>query len=152
MASTSATAGTSFDTISVPAEEPRETVPRGDDDRPVLRIESMGKPARLALLLLTLLGAALTLATIVAAITVPEGVFALGTGGALIVGGALMLIWLLQILFGALLANQPGIGARAYRTWIAAFILMGPFGLALYWFIHIWRAPYEPEREHPVAS
>jgi hypothetical protein len=28
--------------------------------------------------------------------------------------------------------------------WYAAFVLLGPFVLPLYWLMHVWPVPYQP--------
>lgn len=112
----------------------------GQGGRPEFSAESLSTQARIALLLLTLLGAALTATTIIAAIAWHEGVFRLGIWGAAIVGGVFTVVWLLQALFGALLENNRALGRGAHVAWIAAFMFTGPFGLLLYWMLHVWPA------------
>ncbi len=98
---------------------------------------------RVGLLIMTLLGGALTLVTIATAFAWPEGVFRLGTLGAAIVAGVIALVFLLQLVFGALLENNAGVERASRVAWVLAFVLTGPFGILLYWFVHVWRAPHE---------
>ena len=122
------------------------TLDRGryeEETRPVLRAETLTPAARYLLLALTLTGAALTAATIIAVAITPHGVFELGTWGVAMIGVLLMLIWLLQLVFGALLENNRALETTSHRAWIFAFVVTGPFGLLAYWLAHVWRAPYE---------
>lgn len=118
----------------------------GQGGRPEFSAESLSTQGRIALLLLTLLGTALTATTIVTAIAWREGIFRLGIWGAAIVGGVFTVVWLLQALFGALLENNRALGRGAHVTWIVAFMFTGPLGLLLYWMLHVWPAARKPHR------
>lgn len=136
------------ETISVrPSRASAEEPAAGEDVRPELSAESLSTATRLSLLALTLLGLALMVTTMVAVFVWREGVFHFGAPGVLMVGGLFAVIWLLQLLFGALLENNDALDRAAHRTWMAVFVLTGPFGLLLYWWLHVWPAPHEPHVE-----
>lgn len=112
-------------------------------ERPAISAESMSTGGRYLVLALTLLASALTIATIVAVFVSPAGLFDLGTPGVFAIGVLLALIWLLQLVFGALLENDRSLPADRHRVWMAAFVLTGPVGMIFYWFLHVRRAPHE---------
>ena len=124
------------------------TMDRGHvaDERPELSAETMSPAVRYGLLALTLVAAALTLVTMIAVFVSPAGVYDLGTWGVALIGTLVVLIWVLLIVFGALLENNRRLESARHRGWVVAFALTGPFGLLFYWFMHVWRAPYEPDR------
>jgi hypothetical protein len=141
------------DVLTVPRGETREDRPPHEDGRPELRAETLSMAMRVSLLVMTLLGGALTLVTIVTAFAWPEGVFRLGGLGAAVVGSVLALVLLLQLVFGALLENNDEIERPSRIVWIMAFVLTGPFGILLYWFVHVWRAPRKQRHpSEPVAD
>lgn len=135
-------------TVRASAEEPSS----GEDVRPEFTAESLSRGMRIALLVGALLGAALMVTTMIAVFVWPEGILHLGGVGALAVGGLVILIWMLQLLFGALLENNAALGREAHRAWFLAFVLTGPVGLFFYWWIHVWPAPYQPHAEGPPGA
>jgi hypothetical protein len=132
----------------ISGEEPA----RAEDLRPELSAESISRGIRLALLVLTFAGAALTVLTMIAVFIRPAGVLDAGAPGAAVIGGIVILVWFLQLTFGALLENNRAVRGSAHAMWIAAFALTGPLGLLLYWFLHVWPARYEPHHEGEAAA
>lgn len=117
-----------------------------EEARPVLSAQTTSPRMRAGLLALTLLAGALTVVTLVAAISLPSGVLSLGTPGVGMVGLMVVLIAMLLIVFGALLENNRALDLASHRLWIVAFVVAGPFALLAYWVLHVWRAPYETGR------
>lgn len=126
----------------------REDRSSGEDVRPELSAESLSTGQRLGLLVLTLLGGATTLLTVVVAVFSPTGALGFfGTPWVAVVGGTVILVWMLLLIFGALLENNRALGAAAHRGWIVAFTLTGPLALLFYWWLHVWPSRHVPHAE-----
>jgi hypothetical protein len=126
--------------LSAQADLDRLTAPT--DRRPYFCAEALTRRFRAGLLMVTLLAEALLFSIVLTIAVSPNGL--LGVGGALLVGGTLVLAFFIYLIFGALLGGNPHLSTKARMTWYAAFFLAGPIAIPYYWRVHVWPAPYAP--------
>ncbi|MFW6049959.1 MAG: hypothetical protein ACODAU_02225 [Myxococcota bacterium] len=99
------------------------------------RPSTQGRGTRALLGLLAFLPLALVVAAGVFAST-PEG------GAGTMLYGAVLLMFLLVLFFGAFVINNRRIPGQHKVGWAASFLLIGPVTIPLYWYIHVWHAPH----------
>jgi hypothetical protein len=115
------------------------------DRRPIFVASALSPAFRWGLLFLAI---GINLAILVATTLALGGAgsnFALGELASVMVATILLaLTFIAFLVFGSLLNNNPKIGRGERWTWYAVFLLMGPLALPVYWFLHVWNAPFEP--------
>lgn len=112
------------------------------DRRPYFCAAALTRRFRAGLLMITLLAEALLFFVVLTIAVTPNGLT--GLVGALLVGGTLVLTFLVFLLFGALAGNNTRLSANARVAWYASFLLAGPIAIPYYWRIHVWPVPFEP--------
>jgi hypothetical protein len=131
-------------TTSRRPEASAEATIGSEERRPEMSAESMSPRMRLGLALLVLVASCASGLIAVAATAWPDGILHLGTiavaGFAALVG----LIWMLLLVFGALIENNRALGQRAHGGWLAVIALTGPLGMLAYWAMHVRPARYVP--------
>jgi hypothetical protein len=114
------------------------------DRRPDFIAEALSPRFRIGLLLATL-SADIGLIFAVMSVAVSPGfLFSSGLFGTLLVAGTLVMTFVVFLVFGALVGNNPRLSTRARITWYSLFALFGPVMIPCYWLMHVWPARYEP--------
>ena len=120
--------------------------------RPDFVAEALSPPIRIGLLAVELFTAGFLIAIILSMALWPEGLLGIHEfAGVLAVGSFVGLTFLVFLVFGALLGNNPHIEKGERTTWYLLFALAGPVALPAYWFIHVWPARYEPIIDERLA-
>lgn len=135
------------DSFSMKApEKDVEDVSAPTQRRPDFVAEALSPPIRIGLLALELFTAGLLFFMVLSMVIWPQqGVLALGEFvGVLMVGAWWGMTFLVFLVYGALLANNPRMQRWERVYWYTLFALAGPVTLPIYWWIHVWPAPYEP--------
>jgi hypothetical protein len=127
-------------------EEDVQDVALPTQRRPDFVAEALSPRVRIGLLLLELCTAALLFFMVLALGIWPEqGVLALGEfAGVLMIGMWVALTFVVLLVYGALLANNAHLGKWERVFWYTLFAFAGPVVLPVYWWMHVWPAPYEP--------
>jgi adenosylmethionine-8-amino-7-oxononanoate aminotransferase len=102
---------------------------------------------RLAIAGLTLAATVVTASVVASSMVWAEGFMHFGSFAAPAFATLVGIVWMLCLVFGALLENNRALGRRAHRSWFAALVLTGPLAMLLYWALHVWPAPYVPRRD-----
>jgi hypothetical protein len=121
--------------------------------RPDFVAEALSPSIRIGLLMLELFTAGLLFFMVLAMGIWPEqGVLAIGEFfGVLMIGAWWGLTFIVFLVYGALLANNPRMEKWERVYWYTLFALAGPVALPVYWFLHVWPAPYEPVVDERMA-
>ncbi|MFW5875635.1 MAG: hypothetical protein ACOCXM_02745 [Myxococcota bacterium] len=70
------------------------------------------------------------------------GMRAVGSNVGPVLYGAMLLMFLLVLFFGAFAMNNRRLGGTGKVLWTLGFLLAGPIIIPLYWYIHVWHAPH----------
>jgi len=131
----------------IPREHLREQV-ANEEERPDLSIEAFSPAMRIGLLVITMFGVALLTAMVVAASVLPNGLLDVNTFlGAYAGGIAVGLGFFLMVIYGGLVGNNRRLDGGAKVVWFILLATIGPVAMPVYWFMHVWPAPYEPWTE-----
>jgi len=120
--------------------------------RPDFVAEALSPPIRVGLLLLELFTSGLLFAIVFSMAMWDGGVLAIHEfAGVLAIGCFIGLTFLVFLVFGALLGNNPHIDKYERLTWYILFALAGPVALPAYWLLQVWPAKYEPVIDERLA-
>ncbi len=144
---------TSDPTSMKSAEEDVFDVSAATQRRPNFCAEALSPRSRLVLLLLALAMAALSFVVILSLGVWPNaGLLALNElAGVMTTGLWMTLTFVVFLVYGALLANNPRLSKAERITWYVLFTFAGPVSLPLYWFKEVLRVKYEPVFESRLA-
>jgi len=122
--------------------------------RPDFVAEALSPPIRIGLLVLELCTAALLFFIVLALGIWPDrGLLAVNEFlGVLTIGAWVGLTFIVLLVYGALLANNPRLEKWERVYWYTLFAIAGPVVLPIYWAIHVWPAPYEPVVDERIVS
>lgn len=134
------------------AEDDVRDVATATQRRPDFVAEALSPPIRVGLLLLELFTSGLLVAIVFSMAMWNGGLLAVHEfAGVLAIGSFIGLTFLVFLVWGALLGNNPHVDAGERLTWYILFALAGPIALPAYWFIHVWPAKYEPVVDESLA-
>lgn len=71
--------------------------------------------------------------------------------GVMTIGLWIGLTFIVFLVYGALLANNPRLSTGEHTMWYAMFALAGPIALPIYWFKEVWPVKYEPVIDEGIA-
>jgi hypothetical protein len=126
-------------------EEVVEDLVRPTDVRPDFCAEALSPGSRIGLLLATFLMIGLMLSVFISILVWPDGMAPIsGFAAVEVVGGLIVMTFLLLLIFGALAANNPRLTPGERGMWFAGFALAAPLTFPAYWFVHISPVPYQP--------
>ena len=134
------------------SEEDVADVALATQRRPDFVAEALSPPIRIGLLLLELFTSGLLVALVFSMAIWNSGLLAVNEfAGVLAIGCFIGLTFLVFLVFGALLGNNPTISSGERLTWYILFAIAGPVALPAYWFIQVWPAKYEPVVDESLA-
>jgi hypothetical protein len=144
---------TSDPTSMKSAEEDVLDVSAATQRRPDFCAEALSPRARLVLLLLALAMAVLSFVVILSLGLWPNaGLLALNElAGVLTTGLWVALTFVVFLVYGALLANNPRLSKAERIMWYVLFTIAGPISLPTYWFKEVLRVKYEPVFDRRLA-
>jgi hypothetical protein len=115
------------------------------DRRPDFCAEAMTPAMRVGILLGSIFAAMLVVLVVGSQAIWPEGLFSVSPFLAVFSIGMLIAVgFFVLLVFGAMLGNNPRIKPDERAIWYAAFVLLGPFALPIYWLMHVRPIPYQP--------
>jgi hypothetical protein len=127
------------------ADEERAHVAEPTDRRPDFCAEALSPGMRIGILLGSMFAASMVVVVVGAQAIWPLGLFSVSSFLAVMsIGLSIGTGFFMLLIFGAMLGNNPRIHTEERVMWYAAFVLLGPFVLPLYWIMHVWPVPYEP--------
>jgi len=134
------------------AEEDVLDIGAATQRRPDFVAEALSPPIRIGLLMFELLTSGMLFAIVFSMAMWNSGVLAIHEfAGVLLVGCFIGMTFLVFLVFGALLANNPHIDKGERLTWYILFAIAGPIALPAYWWIQVWPARYEPVVDERLA-
>ncbi|HVZ35440.1 MAG TPA: hypothetical protein VG963_23595 [Polyangiaceae bacterium] len=127
------------------ADEDVLRVAEPSDRRPDFCAEALSPGVRIGLLVALLVAVATLLVSIGALTIYPNGLLDVNSFlGVFSIGATLALGFLMLLVFGALLGNNPRLTKGERIMWYTLFAIAGPVALPAYWLIEVWPVPYEP--------
>ena len=115
------------------------------DRRPEFCAEALSPRFRLGLLLLTWVSVTTLVVGAASMALLPQAALVGSTfAGVMYVALSLAVTFMVFLVFGALVANNPRLHAAGRIGWYASFVVAGPLALPLYWLMHVHGVPYEP--------
>jgi hypothetical protein len=128
------------------AEENVMEVSEATQRRPDFCAEALSPGVRIGLLMLELLAAGLLVALVGTMAAWPQqGLLAVNELLAvMLIGCCVGLTFVVLLVYGALLANNPRLSGGERTWWYVLFAVAGPVTLPAYWLMHVWPVRYEP--------
>lgn len=129
-----------------PEEEDVLDVAAPTQRRPDFCAEALSPPIRIGLLILALFAATLLVILVATMAIWPTGglLEAHEFAGVMAIGLEVGLTFIVFLVYGALLANNPRLTKGERIWWYVLFTIAGPIALPAYWFKHVWPVPYLP--------
>lgn len=110
------------------------------------------KSDRLWLGLFTLLPVLVGLAIPLGAIMRPDaGLFGAGPGPCVLCLALPFMVFMLLMVYVPTLINNPRISKGTRYAWFIGFLIAGFVTLPLYWFLHVWPVPYQPDDDGDIG-
>lgn len=130
------------------ADEDVLRIAEPSDRRPDFCAEALSPGVRLGLLAALLVAIAFLFISVLAMAIWPNGLLDVNSFlGVFVIGATLGLAFFMQLVFGALLANNPRLSTGERGMWYTLFAIAGPVALPAYWLIEVWPVPFEPSPE-----
>lgn len=121
--------------------------------RPDFCAEALSPAIRIGLLLFELFTSLMLAVVFVGLVFAPEkGMLALNEfAGVLFIGMFIGMTFVVFLVWGALLGNNPRLSKGERITWYTLFAVAGPVALPAYWFLEVWPVKYEPVIDERLA-
>ena len=125
-------------------------VAQPSDRRPDFCAEALSPGVRIGLLGALMVAIGFLFVSVFAMGVYPRGILDFGGNsiyGVMLVGTTMGLAFFMQLVFGALLGNNPRLTKFERITWYTMFAFAGPIALPTYWLIEVWPIPFQPSAE-----
>jgi hypothetical protein len=132
------------ETSMLSADEDIRRIAAPTDRRPEFIAEALSPRFRVGLLLATLLTELGLVACLATATLSPGSLLGSGLFGVLLGAATLVMTFVLLLIYGNLVGNNPRLSTRGRMGWFLAFLFAGPAMVPLYWLMHVRPAPFEP--------
>lgn len=127
------------------ADEDVLRVAEPSDRRPDFCAEALSPGVRLGLLGALMVAIGFLVLSLGAMAIYPNGLLDVNSFfGVMAIGATLGLAFFMQLVFGALLGNNPRLSRGERIMWYTLFFLAGPVSLPAYWLVEVWPVPFEP--------
>lgn len=97
--------------------------------------------------LFTLLPVIVGIAMVIRILMDPAGMLGAGEGACLLCLAHPLMIFMLLMVYAPAAFNNPALTTTMRRLWVVGFVLVGIVTLPMYWYRHVWLAPYRPDDE-----
>jgi hypothetical protein len=121
--------------------------------RPDFCAEALSPAIRIGLLMFELFTSLMLVAVIAGMAIWPEqGMLGLNEfAGVMLIGMFVGMTFIVFLVWGALLGNNPRLNKGERITWYTLFAIAGPIALPAYWFLEVWPVKYEPVIDERMA-
>ena len=95
--------------------------------------------------LFTLLPVLVGVAAVIRVLLDPAGLLGGGEGPCVLCLAHPLMVFMLLLLYAPAVFNNPRLSPPLRRLWLVGFVVAGIVTLPVYWYRHIWSAPYQPD-------